>query len=196
MGKYGKPIIVGFVVVFAVSALLGMVGGATGANLGLLPMFVGMFAGGFTALIMANLAGNEKSQAADPEARVRALSLAPPPGKALLVVYRDGFVGRIAGMDFALDGARFVQIKGGWFSVLPIAPGEHRLSGTMAGLAEAQSKAAEVRFIAAAGEVHAYKAALSMGAMKNKISLTEGDPSPAVLRPILERLTLTEAQTV
>jgi len=54
VNKYAKPLIVGFVVLLTVSFGIGFLGGAVGADLGVLPMMAGLFAGAFTAYIMAN----------------------------------------------------------------------------------------------------------------------------------------------
>lgn len=149
MNKYAKPLIVGFIVLLVVSFLIGFLGGAVGADLGLLPMLAGLFAGGFTAYIMANLAGNRVGVAASDADRAQAASLIPPPGKGLLVVYREGFVAMAAGMNLALNGREFAQLKGGKFTAIAVEPGEHQLSAGFGGLAGAQNNAATVGFAVA-----------------------------------------------
>nr|WP_314429003.1 hypothetical protein [uncultured Brevundimonas sp.] len=191
MNKYAKPLIVGFIVLLVVSFLIGFLGGAVGADLGLLPMLAGLFAGGFTAYIMANLAGNRVGVAASDADRAQAASLIPPPGKGLLVVYREGFVAMAAGMNLALNGREFAQLKGGKFTAIAVEPGEHQLSAGFGGLAGAQNNAATVGFAVAAGQARVYRATVSMGAIKNAIALATapGDRTDVSVR--LARMPMT-----
>ena len=46
--------------------------------------------------IFANLAGNRKVATVEGGEKDAALQLQPPPGKALLVVFREGFVAKLA----------------------------------------------------------------------------------------------------
>lgn len=122
MGKYAKPIIIGFIVAFVVSAGLTLVAMAGGASPGMTPALVGMIFGAFTAYLLANLAGNRKQKAADPAAKSAALALRPEEGQALLIVYREGFVGKAAGLDVEVDGRTVVQLKSPRFAAVPLAP--------------------------------------------------------------------------
>lgn len=191
MNKYAKPLIVGFIVLLVVSFGIGFLGGAVGANLGVLPMITGVFAGAFTAYIMANLAGNRAGVAASDADRAAAASLTPPPGKALVIVYREGFVAMAAGMNLALDGREFAQIKGGKFTAITVEPGEHELAAGFGGLAGPQNNAAIVSFVARDGLVFAYRATVSMGAVKNSIVLATAPEDRDALSTKLTRMPMT-----
>ncbi|PQZ82753.1 MULTISPECIES: hypothetical protein [unclassified Brevundimonas] len=191
MNKYAKPLIVGFIVLFAVSFVLGMLGGAVGADLGALPVLAGLFTGGFTAYIMANLAGNRAGVAASDADRAQAASLIPLPGKGLLIVYREGFVAMAAGMNLALDGREFAQLKGGKFTAIAVGPGEHQLSAGFGGLAGPQNNAATVSFFVAAGQAQVYRATVSMGAIKNTIALETAPGDRSDLSARLARMPMT-----
>jgi hypothetical protein len=79
-----------------------------------------------------------------------------PAGKALLVVAREGLVSKLVGIDMALDGVVFAQLKSPAFSILEVAPGPHMLtcgSGGTGGYA----------FSAAAGAVVGVIVSVSVG---------------------------------
>jgi hypothetical protein len=98
MSKYSTAIVAGFVAAAAMAFLM------TFVFEGVTPYIYGTFTGAFVAYIFANLAGNRKVPTADAAQKDAALALKPPPGKALLVVYRDGFVAKLAGLDIAVEG--------------------------------------------------------------------------------------------
>ncbi|MET4683499.1 hypothetical protein [Brevundimonas faecalis] len=191
MNKYAKPLIVGFIVLVVVSFLIGLLGGAAGVDLGLLPMLTGLFAGVFTAYIMANLAGNRAGVQAGDEDRAQAASLIPPPGKALAVVYREGFVAMAAGMNLALDGREFAQIKGGRFTAVAVEPGEHWLTAGFGGLAGPQNNAATAHLVLRAGDAVVYRATVSLGAVKNTVVLEPAPGSRDDLSAKLRRMSMT-----
>jgi hypothetical protein len=105
-----------------------------------------------TVYILTALAGNRRVSMAGADAKAKALELEPPPGKALLVVARQGFVAKLVGLDIALDGQVFAQLKSPAFSILQIAPGSHTLTcGTAA--PSIQGKPGGYAFSADAGAV-------------------------------------------
>lgn len=171
MSKYVKPVIVGFVVAFVIGGGLSFLVSAAGGSAGFLPTFIGGFFGVFTAYIMANLAGNRAGRAADPAQQEAALNLRPEPGKAMLIVYREGFVGMAAGLNVSLDGRIVAQLKSPRFTALPLEVGRHDLQLAFGGLAGAQNKPTSENFGVGPGEVVAYRATLSMGALKNTIAI-------------------------
>lgn len=191
MNKYARPLIVGFIVLLAVSFLLGLLGGAIGADFGAMPFITGAVVGAFVAYIMANLAGNRAGVAASDADRAAAASLTPPPGKALLIVYREGFVAMAAGMNLALDGREFAQIKGGKFTAIAVDPGEHELAAAFGGLAGPQNNAAVASFLLREGGVMAYRATVSMGAVKNSVVLSPAPEDRAALSNRLARMPMT-----
>lgn len=171
MSKYAKPIIVGLIVAFVVSGGLSFLAAAGGADPGFTPALVGMIFGTFTAYIMANLAGNKKGAAASDADKQAAVSLTPPPGQALLIVMREGFVGMAAGLNVTVDGRIVAQLKSPRFTAIPLSVGSHEMELAFAALARKQNKPAVERFGAGAGEVVVYRAKVAMGALQNTIAL-------------------------
>lgn len=191
MNKYAKPLIVGFIVLLAVVFLLGLLGVAIGVDFGGMPFFTGALLGAFVAYLMANLAGNRAGVAASEADRAAAASLTPPPGKALLIVYREGFVAKAAGMNLALDGWEFAQIKGGKFTAIAVDPGEHELTAGFGGLAGPQNNAAVASFLLREGGVMAHRATVSMGAVKNSVVLSPAPEDRDALSKRLARMPMT-----
>src|ERR1035438_2173541 len=103
MQKYLPAIIAGVVGAVVMTILMSFV------FEGVTPLIYGIFTGAFVAYIFANLAGNKKLPIADAAETQAALQLKPPPGKALLVVYREGFVAKLAGLNIAVDGQAVAQ---------------------------------------------------------------------------------------
>ena len=118
---------------------------------GVTPYIYGIFTGAFFAYIFANLAGNRKVPTADAAQKEAALALKPPPGKALLVVYREGFVAKLAGLNIAVDGQEFAQLTAPKFTVLTLPAGAHTLTCGFGGLAGPQSKPGSYEFDVARG---------------------------------------------
>ena len=171
MSKYARPIIVGLIVAFVVSGGLSFLAAAGGADPGFTPALVGMIFGTFTAYIMANLAGNKKGVAASDADKQAAVSLTPPPGQALLIVMREGFVGMAAGLNVTVDGRIVAQLKSPRFTAIPLSVGSHEMELAFAALAGKQNKPAVERFGAGAGEVVVYRAKVAIGALQNTIAL-------------------------
>lgn len=169
MSKYIPAIVVGFLVALLVSAGLAFFFSSAGADAGYLPLMVGAFLGVFTAYIMANLAGTKLGKAATREQKQAVLGFSPEPGHALLIVYREGFVGKAAGMDLSMDDRFVAQLKSPRFTAISVLPGGHQLSMAFGGLAGKQSKPTVEGFIAAPGDVIAFRATMQMGMMKNSI---------------------------
>lgn len=193
MGKYAKPLIMGFIALIVVSFLVGFIGGVTGANFGMLPMLMGLFAGAFTVYIMLNLSGTQKELVGSGEDRTRALSFEAPAGQAVLVVFREGFVAKLAGMDFTLDGKPLVQLKSPRFTAVPLTPGVHEVTAAFSGLAGPQSKPGSTAFTAAAGQVIAVRATVGMGAVKNSVVLEVLNETPEALRQRLGNVQMIQA---
>lgn len=170
MSKYIPAIILGFVVGLVVSFGLTLLFSSLGARSGYVSMMVGAFLGVFTAYIMANLVGTKRGKAATPEQKQAALSLRPQfHDQALLIVYREGFVGKAAGLDLSVDDRFVAQLKSPRFTAVSVASGGHQLAMAFGGLAGKQNKPTLEGFIAAPGEVIAFRATMQMGMMKNRI---------------------------
>ena len=175
VSKYVPAIVVGFLVALVVSAGFSMLMRSAGATPGMTPMFIGGFLGIFTAYIMANLAGTKRGKAATAEQKQAVLDFRPEPGKAMLIVFREGFVGMAAGMDLLVDDQFVAQLKSPRFTAVSVEPGGHQISMAFGGLAAKQNKPTLEGFIAAPGEIVAFRATMAMGALKNRILLERVD---------------------
>jgi len=182
MSKYIPAIVVGFLVAVVVSGGLAFFFSSAGADAGYLPMMVGVFLGVFTAYIMANLAGTKLGKAATPEQKQAVLESRSEPGQALLIVYREGFVGKAAGMDLSVDDRFVAQLKSPRFTAISVAPGGHQLSMAFGGLAGKQNKPTLEGFIAAPGDVIAFRATMQMGMMKNRIIVERIESDDALVQ--------------
>jgi len=189
MNKIVVWAVVGFVIAVLVSGGLSFMMASVGARPGFAPVMVGGFLGIFVAYIGGNLAGNRKAPKASAAQRDAALSLTPASDQALLIVYREGFVGMAAGMNVILDGRSVAQLKSPRFTALSIPAGEHGLQLGFGGLAKAQNRDSEWRFTAAPGEVVAFRAVMAMGALKNAIQVVRVESaSPAELDALRAKL--------
>lgn len=191
MGKTMKWVVIGLVVAFAVGLGFGVLGAATGADLGLSPLFIALFLGVFVAYIGGNLAGNRKTPKASADVRAKALTLTTDPDSALLVIYREGFVGKAAGMNVLLDEREIAQLKAPRFTAVSIAPGAHALRLAFGGLAGPQNNDAVAEFTVSPGDVAVFRASLSMGAFKNSIKVDRIEGDLALLRQKLDRMPMT-----
>ncbi|HEX3918547.1 MAG TPA: hypothetical protein VHW60_14515 [Caulobacteraceae bacterium] len=128
--------------------------------------------GVFVAYILSNLAGNKKVPAGSDADRQQALAMRAPPGKALLIPYRQGFVAKMAGLNLALDGNEFAQLTAPKFTAITISPGRHTLAGAFGGFAGAQSKAASYEFDAPDGAVLVLRIDSRMGLLQGAVVFT------------------------
>ncbi|HWA61235.1 MAG TPA: hypothetical protein VG939_07660 [Caulobacteraceae bacterium] len=172
MEKYIKPIAIGAVIAFVIAFGMSFLFQAMHSPSTGISIYMGLFVGAFTAYILANLAGNRKVQTADAGAQDQALAMTPPAGKALIYAYRDGFVGKAAGLNVAVDGKSVAQLTSPRFTCVAVSPGQHELTGAFGGLAGPQNKGAAVAVTAEAGGVYVYKFGVSMGALQNSITAT------------------------
>lgn len=170
MGKYVPAIVTGLIVTIVVAFLLGMLG-FRGFAAWYVPLFVGLF----TGYIMANLQGTKSSPPATEAQKAAALSLRPSPGKALILIHRQGFVGKAAGMEVTLDDRVLGQLKSPQFTAVEVDPGAHTLGFGFVGLAASQNKREIVPVMAVEGQVVAYRATISMGMGKNTIKVERDD---------------------
>jgi hypothetical protein len=182
MGKYAPAIITGFIVLVVVAALLGMLGFR-----GFAAWYIPIFAGVIVGYLMANLQGTKASPAASDEQKAAALAMRPAAGKGLIIVHRQGFVGKAAGMEVVLDDRLLGQLKSPQFTAVEVDPGAHRLEFGFVGLAAAQNKREVVPVTVSEGQVVAWRATISMGMGKNTIRV-ERDDSVATLAEDLRRM--------
>jgi hypothetical protein len=166
MSRYTPAIIAGFLAAAAMTFLMSFV------FEGLTPYIYGTFTGTFVAYIFGNLAGNRKLPIAAAAEKDAALALKPPAGKALLVVCREGFVAKLAGLNLAVDGREFAQLTAPKFTVLALPPGAHTLTCGFGGLAGPQSKPGTYDFEVAEGGVAAVGIGVAMGLVKGSMTFT------------------------
>ena len=178
MNKYIPAIVIGLVVAIAVGFVMILAFPDSPEH-----AVYGLFVGGFAAYITANLAGNRKVAKASDAEKQAALQMQPPPGKALLYIYRDGFVAKLAGLDLQMDGKEFAQLTAPKFTYLILSPGPHTLTCGFAGLAGPQSKKGAYEFTAPAGYVAAIGIGVNMGLVQGAMKFTPiTDPAAARLK--------------
>jgi len=189
MSKFIRPILIGLVVAFVVALLLrGLYGPASSA-----PVLYGVGSGVIAAYLLANLAGNRSVPTATSDQKARALVAQPPPDKALLYLYREGFVAKLAGLNVAVDGREVAQLKSPQFTCVTVAPGTHIVSAAFGGLAGPQNAPSQVTIDAPAGSVAALRLTMKMGAVRNAVDITpQADLPKAMLA--LARMAMIEAE--
>jgi hypothetical protein len=169
--KYLVPLVAGFAVAFAVNFLLSVADAAAGQKGDPIGLYVGIAAGAITALALFNLSGNRKEARAGASAKQRALAFTAEPGKAALYLVRTGFVGKMAGMNLAIDGREVAQLKSPRFTRVDITPGAHTLTASFGGGLTVQTKPSELAFECAAGDIVVMKLSMGIGALKNPVSI-------------------------
>lgn len=88
-------------------------------------------AAGFVMLRLAATAGNRPGVRVAAGEQSRLLALPPPPDRAVLLVYREGFTGSRVGIDIAVDSTLVTQLRSPAFTRLLLSPGLHRLSASL-----------------------------------------------------------------
>ncbi len=102
--------------------------------LGMSPLIWVGVAGGiaaFAGLRLRATAGNRAGVRVESSEQSRLLSQPPPPDRAALLVYREGFTGSRVGVDVAVDSRLVTQLRSPSFTRLLLSPGLHRLSASM-----------------------------------------------------------------
>jgi hypothetical protein len=168
MQKFIVPFVAGFATAFVVNFLMGLGGVEKGDTTGLI---AGIGAGVVVAVVLFNLSGNRRTASADAGARKRALAFAAEPGKAALYLVRTGFVGKMAGMNLAVDGREVAQLKSPRFTRVDISPGPHTLRASFGGGLAGQTKPSERAFECAAGDIVVMKLGMSMGVLQNPVQI-------------------------
>jgi hypothetical protein len=171
MQKFLVPALAGFVTAFVINFLMSMAASAAGEKGDNTGLYVGIAAGAIVALIFYNLSGNRKTSAADASAKQRALAFTAEPGKAALYLVRTGFVGKMAGMNLAVDGREVAQLKSPRFTRVDVAPGAHTLIASFGGGLAGQTKPSELAFTCADGEIVVMKLGMSMGVLQNPVKV-------------------------
>jgi hypothetical protein len=170
--KYIRAIGVGLVIAFAISGGLAYTFARLGAPDLKLAIFCGVVIGAPIAYAMANLAGNRAVANASEADKRAALARTAPADRALLFIYREGFVAKLAGMNIAVDAKPVAQLKAPRFTWVSVAPGARKIEAVFGGLAGAQSRTGELTITAAAGATVVVRITLAMGWTQNGITLT------------------------
>lgn len=159
--KYLPAILIGLAVAVVFGLILQI------AGMGTFGVITAVILGVFVGYLAANLQGTKAGPQASEAQRAAALSLRPSPGKALVVVYREGVMGMAAGLNITLDGAPLAQIKSPQFTATEVAPGRHVVTCGFGGLAAAQNKPVVAEADLREGETAVYRITMRMGALKN-----------------------------
>ena len=184
MSKSIRAILIGFVIALIVGFGLGYAMSGAGQDNSLLAAWCGLFVGGFVAYILGNLSGNRSVANASEEDRQAALARKPPLGKALLYVWRDGFVAKLAGLNVAVDGRDVAQLKAPRFTVVAIPAGAHKLTAQFGGLAGKQNNGGEFAFDAPAGGAVAIRINVQMGMLQGTVLFSAESDIEAARRSI------------
>jgi len=171
MQKFLVPAIAGFVTAFGVNFLLSAMATAGGEKPDNIGLIAGIGLGVVVALIFFNLSGNRKTAAAGAGAKQRALAFTAEPGKAALYLVRTGFVGKLAGMNLAVDGREVAQLKSPRFTRVDVAPGAHTLTASFGGGLTIQTKRSELAFTCGDGEIVVVKLSMGMGIVQNPVKI-------------------------
>ena len=175
--KYVRAIVIGFAVALVTGVALNVLLHGTGR-------WIAIFAGVMTAYLLSNLAGNRKiADASDADKRA-ALERRPPSGKALVYLYREGFVAKLAGLDLKIDGRPVAQLKSPRFTCVAVPAGSHVISGRFGGLAGAQSKFSELTIQAPADGVVCVRIGVSMGLLQGSLQMTVAADTAAAMRTL------------
>lgn len=175
MPKQLVAILAGLAVAAIVSFGLSFLLAANGAEPGNSEWVLGAVLGVATMTAMLSLSGNRKVDAASAEARAAALAFAPPAGQGLLIVFREGFVGKAQGIDISVDGRVVSQLKGTRFTALPLGPGRHRMEGRLTGAMDAHGGVGEAEFDLEAGATIVLRVTVKMGLTSGNVVATRVD---------------------
>src|SRR6185437_5948343 len=162
MPKIAQALLIGFLVAFAVGGGIAFLETSVGAPVGMESVGAGAGAGVLAAFLLANLSGNRRLANASEADKHAALTGEPPPGKAILFLYRRGYIAKLVGMDFAVDGRTVAQLKSPHFTCVVVPAGPHTVHAAFGGFAGSPARAAECAFNARPGGVVTIGARMKM----------------------------------
>jgi hypothetical protein len=136
--------------------------------------------GGFVTLGLMNLAGNKPVHLADEKARTAALSLKPPPGTGLVIVLREGFMGKAQGIDVTLNGRELAQLKSPRFTATTVQPGHYTLNAAFAGQMNLGSAPGTASFDLGSGQVALFRITTAMKMTTSDVVLTRIDDPASI----------------
>lgn len=151
-----------------------------------------MLCGLAAAFIFANLSGNRSIASASQADKDAALAATPPEGKALVYIYRDAYVGKLVGMNIAIDGRPVAQIKSPRFTTVAVTAGRHVLSAGFGGFAGAQVRQEDDPFDFAPGTTIVLKVANRVGLVQGGLKFVM-QPDLAAAKQRLSRMPMTPA---
>jgi hypothetical protein len=127
-----KPLII---VLIIVSMIVGLYVGSHILDSGLaMVVAIALFAL-IGYLIFNGLRRNRSVEKLTDAERARMLGEAPAAGGRVLV-YREGFVAKLSGIDIVIDGVPHAQLKSPQSVMVPVVPGDHQLVAKVAGKAQ------------------------------------------------------------
>jgi len=147
---------------FLVSATLSAITAGVPADRQTTPTwFIGLIFGSVAGAVYLMLSGNRSVPLADDAARTAALAGPADPAGAQLLVMRQGFVGKLAGVDVSVDGRVATQLKSPRFAALAVTPGRHEL------VAAVQNRRSEPLAVeVAAGETAVVRLTVGLGKLE------------------------------
>jgi hypothetical protein len=172
MSKVLQAVILGCVVALVISVGAGILLGSLGDTNPFGGVTAGVGLGLFSAFIFANLSGNRRIANASDADKAAVLSRQPPPGKALLFVYREGYVARLAGMNLTVDDKPVAQLKAPRFTCIVVPAGHHVVAAKFGGMVSAQSLVGECALDVAADSTAAVRIGVRMTFGRNGIDMT------------------------
>jgi hypothetical protein len=192
MSKGVRAIVIGVIVAIVVGFLIGLLNSVATDTPPLNAWLFGAVAGAITAYILGNLSGNRSIANASDEQRREALARMPPPGKALLYLYRQGFVAKLAGLNLAIDGRVVAQLKAPRFTLVTVPARPLALTASFGGLAGSQSRKSEIVVNASAGGIVVVKMTVAMGMVQGSVNM-QPQPDPQAARQALASMAMTPA---
>jgi len=171
MSKTLQAVILGCVVALVVSIAGGLLLGMVGDTNPFGGVTAGVGIGLLSAFVFANLSGNRRIANASDADKAAALSRQPPPGKALIFLYREGYVARLAGMNLSIDDKPVAQLKAPRFTCIVVPAGHHVIAAKFGGMVSAQSLIGECALDVAADSAAAVRIGVRMTFGRNGVDL-------------------------
>ena len=133
--------------------------------------------------LLGGIADLKNMRSADSSAKQAALSLQPPTGRAVVIVYREGFVAQTNPIDVTVDGNNLGQLTFSRFTALELAPGSHQLQAGITKDGAWIGEPKQANFQAAAGQTVAFRISMGFGGL----TLTPATETAAVVRKLAGR---------
>ena len=138
----------------------------------------------FVWLLLFMLSGNREVRKVSDEDRTKALAQTPPPGYGLIYVYREGFIGKAAGFDVAINGVTVAQLKSPRFTQLVAPQGRHTVSAGLKAPGGFQSKEIPYSFELSAGETVVLSLRQKMGMMQGSVIVVRESDTRAAMKKL------------